>query len=154
MKKLLFGLIATVILSTVSFGQKKLTTSKTETTTSTGLVANTPAEDPELSTNDQIILDNINAAIASLDQLKLDNPNYLNYESIVHFTIGNDGILKSNSAVSLMQTNNSTSKRKSCQVCGLRSAYKCLDLIKASNLGNDYDIHVHNDGGGCVTLSW
>ncbi len=144
MKKLSFGLIIAIMFSTFSFGQKKSTSARIAT-----------SGDP-VNTNlyDQAISDNVDAAIVLLDDLKLNNPNYLNYEAVIHCSIIDGVELESSTVVSLIGTNITTSKKQHCQICGLMSAKRCVGQIRDSNLGNDYDIHVHNDGGGCVTLSW
>lgn len=145
MKKLIFGLIATVMFSSVSFGQNKMTISSSVTT----------EEYKSLDQNDQRLSDYLSGAIASLNAMELNGVKYQNYEATIHFSKDSKDTLKNGIIVSLIETNNLAGKRASCQVCGMSSAISCIKKIKAAFAGqNDYDIHVHNDGGGCVTLSW
>ena len=144
MKKLIFGLIATVMITGLSFGQEKMTINSSVTS----------EEYKTLSTDDQRLADYLTSAIALLNALELNGQKYANYDVDIHFSKDEKNIIMNTVILSQNEGVNKSAKG-SCQVCGIRSAYKCLDKIKAAFAGqDDYDIHVHNDGNGCVTLSW
>ena len=145
MKKLVFGLIATVMISSVSFAQNKMTISSSVTT----------EEYKSLDQNDQRLSDYLSGAIASLNAMELNGIKYQNYEATIHFNEDSKDALKNGIIVSFIETNNISENKGSCQVCGMSSAISCIKKIKKAFAGqDDSDIHVHNDGGGCVTLSW
>lgn len=143
MKKILFGLIATVTMSISSFGQDKITISAS--------VSN--EEYKSLDENEKRLSDYLSSAIASLQALELNGKDYSNYEAIVHFSNLEKDTLGNGIVISLIESN-AKAAHGSCKVCGMSSAISCIKKIKNAGLGDDYDIHVHNDGGGCVTLSW
>ena len=144
MKKLVFGLIATIMLSSVSFGQTELKVNN--------LVANEEYKSSDSS--DQRLFDYLNAASASLQALEMNSKDFSNYEAVVHFNNDEKAALSNSIVVSSIESAAKAS-HGSCQVCGLSSAYSCVKKIKAAFAGqDDFDIHVHNDGGGCATLSW
>ena len=145
MKNLLFGLVATVLFSNMSLGQNKITISSTVTT----------EEYKSLDQNDQRLSDYLSGAIASLNAMELNGVKYQNYEATVHFSEDSKDTLKNGIIVSLIEINKLAGKRGSCQFCGMSSAISCIKKIKAAFVGqDDFDIHVHNDGNGCVTVSW
>jgi hypothetical protein len=40
-------------------------------------------------------------------------------------------------------------------VCGIRSAYACLEKIQDDDsLGKEFDVHVKRLDDGCVAVSW
>lgn len=145
MKKVIFGFIATFIFSSLSIGQNKMTISSSITI----------EEYNSLDQNDQRLSDYLSGAIASLNAMELNGAKYQNYDAVIHISNDNKDTLKNGIVVSLIETNNVTEKKGSCQVCGMSSAISCIKKIKKAFEGqDDYDIHVHNDGNGCVTLSW
>ncbi len=115
----------------------------------------TTEEYNSLDQNDQRLSDYLSGAIASLNAMELNGAKYQNYDAVIHFSNDNKDTLKNGIVVSLIETNTLTEKKGSCQVCGMSSAISCIKKIKKAFEGqDDYDIHVHNDGNGCVTLSW
>ena len=146
MKKLIFGLIATVLFSNFSFAQEKMEIGSSVTS----------EEYKSLDFDYQRLADYLTSAIASLKALEMNGKEYSNYVVDIHFSkdeknqFKNSVILAQND----MATSTVSTTAKSCKVCGVRSAYSCLAAIQASNMADDFDVHVHNNGGGCVTLSW
>ena len=145
MKNLLFGLIATVLTFNFSFAQEKMTISSSVTS----------EEYKSLEQDDQRLADFLTSAIASLNALEINGQKYSNYDVDVHFSKDEKNQFKNSIILSQNENMDKTIAKGSCQVCGIRTAYGCIAKIKSAFAGQeDYDIHVHNDGGGCVTLSW
>lgn len=149
MKKLIFCLVASITFGGLSFGQTKIT-------------INSVVEDSEyqsMDSNDQRLIDYINSAVGAVQSLEMNGKKYLLQDADIHFSKNEKDTFKNVIILTSDETDSTTSNKtapgvRSCKVCGMGSAIKCVGAIRNANLGDDYNIHVHNDGGGCVTLSW
>ena len=80
---------------------------------------------------------------------------YSNYSAEVHFSTNDKDAFKNSVILSIDESEGKKTNKGSCQICGVSSAYSCVKKIKSAFAGqSDYDLHVHNDGNGCVTVSW
>lgn len=143
MKKIVFGLLALVCFNWSSLAQtSKVTVSST-------------VEDVEyksLDTNDQRLVDYINAAVGGLKGLSLNSNTHGIYESVIHFSLDENNVLGNVITLSMEKTNPAKS---SCKVCGISSALSCVKKIKSAHVGDgEYDIHVTVTNDDCVILSW
>ena len=86
----------------------------------------------------------------------MNEKSYSSYEAVVHFSNDEKDVLSNVITVAPIESNSKVvAGRGSCKVCGISSAYGCIKKIKAAFVGSsDFDIHVHDDGDGCVILSW
>lgn len=143
MKKLFLGLAAIVMFGNLSFAQQRVTTIVTQ------------EEYKTLDKETQRMTDYINSAIASLYALENNGKVYSDYSAEVHFSTNEKDTFKNSVIVSLNESGSKKTNKGSCQICGVSSAYSCVKKIKSAFAGqSDYDLHVHNDGNGCVTVSW
>lgn len=143
MKKLIFGLLATVLFGNLSFAQEKVVNIVTK------------EEYKTLDKETQRLTDYINSAVASLYALENNGKAYSNYSADVHFSTNENDAFKNTIIVSIDESAGKKTNKGSCQICGVSSAYSCVKKIKSAFAGqSDYDLHVHNDGNGCVTVSW
>lgn len=145
MKNLVFGLIATVLMYNFSLAQEKRTISSSVTT----------EEYKSLDSDGQRLADFLTAATASLNVLEINGQKYSNYDVDVHFSIDEKSQFKNSIILSQIEIADKSIAKGSCQICGVRTAFSCIAKIRSAFIGQeDYDIHVHNDGGGCYTITW
>jgi hypothetical protein len=95
------------------------------------------------------LYDKINASVRALDALKSED-----MEAII--SISKNGEDKFSNAIIIAKSesdNSLTAKAGSCKVCGVSSAYSCLNKIQKEVASDEFDVHVKRSGD-CVTLSW
>ena len=145
MKNLLFGLIAMVLFSNVTFGQSRSNINSCVT----------ESEYKTLDQDEKKMVDLINGAISGLKGIALENGNAKLYTATVAVS------QKSSSLTGIIIGSNENStffhRVGSCQICGLSSAYACIKRIKAfmasQNL-TEIDLHLSMGSDGCGTISW
>jgi type I restriction-modification system DNA methylase subunit len=102
------------------------------------------------------MINQIDASIAALDVLK-DNEDNKDLVAIVSISKNKDD--KFRNAIILSKVDKGEQPDEvlhgSCKVCGIRSAYACLEKIQDDDsLGNEFDVHVKRLDDGCVAVSW
>lgn len=136
--------MAVVVFANLSFAQQK----------GVGIV--TQDEYKALDKETQRLTDYLNSAVSSLYALENYGTDYPNYSVDVHFSTNEKDTFKNSVILSIDESaGKKLGNKGSCQICGVSSAYSCVKKIKAAFAGqSDFDLHVHNDGNGCVTVSW
>jgi len=101
------------------------------------------------------MINQIDASIAALDVLKLNSYN-LDLNAIV--SISKDLKNKFSNAIIISKIEKNQEDlivSGSCTVCGIRSAYNCLETIESdSSLGGTFTVTVTRLSNGCVRLDW
>lgn len=102
------------------------------------------------------IINQIDASIAALDVLK-DNKD--NKDLIALVSISKNKNNKFSNAIIISKIDKGENPegvlRGSCKVCGIRSAYACLEKIEDDvSLGDEFDVHIKRLDDGCISVSW
>lgn len=102
------------------------------------------------------MINQIDASIAALYVLK-DNEDNKDLVAIV--SISKNKKNKYKNAIIFSKYDNGDQPDEalhgSCKVCGIRSAYACLEKIEDDDsLGNEFNVHIKRLGNGCISVSW
>lgn len=102
------------------------------------------------------MINQIDASIAALDVLK-DNEDNKDLVAIVSISKNKNDKFRNAILISKIDEGDQPDNvlHGSCKVCGIRSAYACLEKIENDDsLGNEFDVHVKRLGNGCIAVSW
>jgi hypothetical protein len=147
MKKLVFGLIATVMITCLSFGQNKVALESSVTM-------------KEYESSDQSIqrmADLLNSGFGSLKGLVLNGNSNNNYEAIVMFSLDSKAKTSNSLILAPKETQTEFTSRGSCVACGISSGISCYKKIKAymeANNLTEIDLHVSIGTDGCGHVNW
>ncbi len=114
----------------------------------------TQAEYGALDASEMQIVDLVNGGIAALKGLNLDGKS-ANYRAIVTFSANNpkmNGII-----IAIPEIPLPTERGGSCNVCGISSAYNCINKVKKwmnDNHTDSVDLHIERGSDGCAKVSW
>lgn len=146
MKKLFLGLIATVLLSNFSYGQKKVTLNSIVT------AEEFKAMDPL----DRKIVNYIDAGIFALKGLNLNGEQKAKHVVTINIDT-KSGALENNIVLAEPEANSpfgtDLSSVQSCTICGVGSGMICFRMIK-SRLSNGPLIVQLELISDCITVSW
>ena len=146
MKKLFLGLIATVLLSTNSYGQKKVTLNSTVT----------EEEYKQLDALDKKLVNYIDAGVFALKGLNLNEKQKTKYVVTINID-AKSGALENNIVLAEPEANSpfgsDLPSAQSCKICGVGSGMMCYRLIK-SRLGNGPIIVQLELVSDCIVVTW
>ena len=146
MKKLFLGVIATVLLSTYSYGQKKVTLSSTVT----------EDEYQQMDALDKKLVDYIDAGIFALKGLNLNGEQKTKHVVTINLD-AKSGALGNNIVIAEPEANtpfgSDLPSAQSCKICGVGSGMMCYKLIK-TRLANGPIIVQLELISDCIVISW
>ena len=147
MKKLVFGLIATILFANLSFGQNKTIL---ESSVSMEEYKNSDASIQRMS-------DLVNSGFGSLKGLTLNGNANSDYEAVVIFSLDLETKSSNSLVLAPKETDTSFKSRGSCVACGIRTGIACYhqikDFLEANHL-TEIDIHITMGSDGCGHVSW
>lgn len=148
MKAFLLPMVTALVFSCSGENKTEAVNTPQETVAKSYSIVTTE-EYESASVEEKALIDKINAAVVALDQLN-DN----SYSAIV--AVSKDPNNAFSNAIIISKEEKDASAHKgeggSCTVCGLRSAYACLQKLQEVE-GDEFDVHVKRENG-CVKLSW